>query len=60
MTGNLWVKVISPVRQFCEKANSFIAMPSKNGKIRVLLSFSLVYISLVRSVTIANVQVEWN
>ena len=32
----------------------------KNGNILVFLSFSLVYISLVGSVTISNGQVEWN
>ena len=32
----------------------------KNGKIYVFLSFLIVYISLVGSVTIANGQIEWS
>ena len=37
-----------------ENTNSFTVIPSKPSKIYVSLSFSLVYISLVGSVTIAN------
>ena len=32
----------------------------KTGKIWVFLCFSLIYISLVGSVTIANGQIEWS
>ena len=52
------VKFISPVRQFHGKANSLMVIPPKYGKIWVSLLFSLVYISLVDSVTIANCQNE--
>ena len=37
-----------------KKGNSLMVIPPKQGKIRVSLLFSLVYISLVASVTIAN------
>ena len=64
MTGNFWdlsqVKFIGPVRQFHGKANSLMVIQPKYVKILESLSFSLVYISLVDSVTIANGQNEWS
>ena len=44
----------SIVKQFCENTNSFMVIQPKTGK-----NFSLVYILLVGSVTIANSQSEW-
>ena len=56
MIGNLWGPfaghVFSPVRQFHEKAETFLVLTPKYGKILVSLSFSLVYISLVGSVIV--------
>ena len=64
MIGNFWGPfsghVFSPVRQFHENAKTFMVITPKYGKIFVSLSFSLVYISLVGSVTIANGQIEWS
>ena len=61
MSGNLsQVKFTILERQSHEKANSLMVIPPKYGKILVFISFSLVYISLVGSVTIANVQIEWS
>ena len=54
------VKFISPVRQFHGKSSSVMVIPPKYGRIWVSLSFSLVHISLVDSVTIANGQNEWS
>ena len=51
---------MSPMRQFHGKANSLMVIPPKYGKICVSLSFSLVYISLAASITIANGQNEWS
>ena len=64
MIGNFWEPfaghVFSPVKQFHESAITFMVITPKYGKILVSLSFSLVYISLVGSVTIANGQIEWS
>ena len=64
MIGNFWgpfaSHVFSPVRQSHEKAKTFMVITPKYGKILVSLSFSLVYISLVGSVTIVIGQIEWN
>ena len=43
-----------------EKVNSFTVVLSQNGRTEVFLSFLIVYISLVGSVTIANSQIEWS
>ena len=56
----LQVKVICRVSQFCEKANLFMVISSKKSKVYSFLSFSLVYISLIYSITIANAQIEWS
>ena len=56
MTGNF----SGPLRKFWEKADSSMVMPSRNEKIQVFRSFSLVYISLVGSVTISSGQIEWS
>ena len=53
------VKFFRPVRQFHEKTSSFMVIPPKYGKMQISLSLSLVYISLVGSVTIADGQIEW-
>ena len=62
MTGNFWGpfagQVYSPVRQFHGKTNLLMVILPKYGKIWVSLSFSLVYISLAASITIANGQNE--
>ena len=64
MIGNFWGPfeghVFSPVRQFHEKAKTFVVMTPKYSKILVSLSFSLLYILVVGSVTIANGQIEWS
>ena len=63
MTGN-WdlnrVPFVSIVKQFCKNTKSFMMIQPKNGKIKVFLCFSLVYILLVGSVTIANGQIGWS
>ena len=41
------------------KTPTFSLIQPKTGKILVFLSFLLVYILLVGSVTIANVKIEW-
>ena len=48
------------MRKFGEKVNTFTVVLSKNGRIEVFLSFLIVYVSLVGSVTIANSQIEWS
>ena len=62
MTGNFWglskVPFVSIVKQFCENSNSLIVIQPRTGRILVFLPFSLVYILLVGSVTIANGQIE--
>ena len=64
MTGYFWepflqVTFIGPVRQFCKKDKSFMVYTVKKWQ-NLFLSFSLVYVSLVGSVTIANGQIEWS
>ena len=64
MNGNFWGPfaghVFSPARNFHEKAKTFMLITPEYGKILVSLSFSLVHISLVGSVTIANGKIEWS
>ena len=45
------------MKQLCENTNSLMVI--QPGRIEVFLSFSLVYILLVDSVTISNSQIEW-
>ena len=52
--------LFSSVSKFHEKAETFMVITPKYGKILMSLSFSLVYISLVGSITIANGQIEWS
>ena len=52
------LEFICTVRQFCEKLNSFMVITSKTAESSYFFSFSLVYISLVGSVNIANGQID--